>query len=210
MPAYLTSFSATNEAAMLLLAASRGDIAVRSDQGRVWQLWGGATNLADWTPNAGLASLVAATNQDRQAALVAASDDIDALPLQGSKLAADQEREFPRVDGGPSAWPAGSTRAAGYGAWPGGGGGVVWDLDAEGNAIVPRQVLVAAVAQADSLLAGDRSGRIQAIRDQLASQSIGSASESYRSDADPESISPLVERAERLMGRYRLRTGTVE
>ena len=80
------------------------------------------------------------------------------------------------------------------------------DLDPADQAtvIVPGQVKVAEVLQAESILAGDRNERLQAIADGIASQGVGSLNESYRADARPE---PLCERAMRIMDRYRLRSG---
>jgi hypothetical protein len=80
----------------------------------------------------------------------------------------------------------------------------VWDIDAAGNVVVPMNVKLATMHQAESLLVGNRSERLQAIADGLASQGVGTLQESYFQGAEPAAI---VEPAMRLLARYRLRTG---
>ena len=85
---------------------------------------------------------------------------------------------------------------------------VIWDWDAATNTVVvPPDVLTAEVLQADSILAGDRQDRLQAITDGLTGQAAGSLSENYlRMATDPQ---PMCVRAARIMGRFRLRSGAM-
>lgn len=158
--------------------------------------------------SAEVAAYVAATTPDKGAALVRASERIDsAMQYQGRRYDPAQAMEFPRVayDGGVGGLvvpipgqiypgvPA-TTVAA-----------VVWEWDAEeGEAVVPGRVKRACLLEANSILAGDRDGRMNAVHDGLASQGIGSANESYRGDAKPAA---LCRAAHELMQIYRLRSG---
>jgi len=57
---------------------------------------------------------------------------------------------------------------------------LVWDWDdTTKTAIVPRNVKLACLHQADSILAGDREARLDAQRDGLIQQSVGGLSEQY-------------------------------
>jgi hypothetical protein len=221
MTPYLTIHAAADETAMKALSAAvRGDACVRADTSAVYLLTshasGGYATAANWRRLPGLSSLVAAAAATRQPAVDLASLDVDAGgPWQGRKYAvgdsgstgtdeaAYQEREFPRI-----AYADGSTASA---QWPrvSDGGAVYWDWEETTDAaVVPETVLIATLVQADSILDGSRDRRMAAIRDGLASQSVGSLSESYRTDIVlAEAAQPLTDRAARLMVRYRLRTG---
>jgi len=153
----------------------------------------------------GVSTLMAQSDAALAALLYAASIDIDqAMPYQGCKYAADQEREFPRyahaMDRGQIRQPSESLGFPVH----------VWDWDtAENAAAVPHSVKLACLIQAASILTdpGLRA-RLEAIRSGLASQSIGSLSESYVAPtAIPDGLTGLCDRAQRLMERYRLRSG---
>lgn len=162
-----------------------------------------ARALAAALPAADLAALLAKTDADLAVLLFAASLDIDAaMPYQGVKYdtTGAQVREFPRLQrsGGAS-----DALAPTHLSPPG-----VWDWDAtSGAAVVPKQVKFACLYQAASLLHPGFRGRLEAIRSGLASQSVGSLSESYLTPGSiPGGLSGLCERSQRLMDRYRLRS----
>jgi hypothetical protein len=141
----------------------------------------------------------------KAAALLLASFDIDSIRLQGRKYDSAQIREFPRIDG--SLLPTTNYPLSTHGLEA---RATVWDFDPSTNtAVVPHQVKMAVLFQADSILAGDRDSRLQAIADGLASQSVGSLSESYQAAVVAGGVNPLCERAARLMGKYRLRSGAL-
>lgn len=149
----------------------------------------------------GLASFKASTADARTAALLLATVDFDAAyRWQGRKYDLLQTLEFPRLAYGELGaasrqYAAASTLSA----------DVVWDWDDDANAaIVPTDVKRAVVFQADSIISGDRDGRLQAITDGLASQAVGSMSESYRPDMPPKR---LCARADALAQKYVLRSG---
>lgn len=157
----------------------------------------------------GLTKVVAASDAVLQAAMELAAIDIDsAMRYQGRKWDLAQEREFPR-------WKEGVGNqlcAAPYGAFgqlipdPLYSTGV-WDWDAgTDTAIVPAAVKMAECLQAESILAADRSERLQAIADGVASQGVGSLNESYRADARPQA---LCARAAAMMSKYRIRSGAI-
>lgn len=130
-----------------------------------------------------LVKVAAASDDALTAALELAAIDLDsAMRYQGQKYDAAQEREFPRVDG---------TR--------------IWDLDTDGTTvIVPAIVKTAEVLQAESLLDGTHQKRVEAYAAGLASVGVGAMNKSFRADARPSALS---ERANRMMQRYRLRSG---
>lgn len=209
MTAYGTIFEAASEAAMLALAAVRGDACVRSDSAAVFLLTGSDPSvIGGWVTvlggPGGMTALVSATAQRRAAAALAASDDIDmAMPYQGRVYDPDgaitgtpQRRAFPRVayatvDHGAYSMPA-----------------VVWDWDINLDAaIVPDDVLVAWIIQVNDRLDGTRLARRES-RAGLTGQSVGSLSESYAAAAQATGDGAvLCDDALRRMGRYRLRQG---
>lgn len=164
--------------------------------------------LAGQIPSSLMSNYLAASDDDKNAALLLASIDVDsAMRYQGRRydVSGAQVLEFPRVP------YESSTAARYYGALILGpqsgafGGSQIWDYDLTNNvAVVPPNVKRAVVIQADSILAGDRDGRLQDIADGLASQQVGASNESYRADAMP---SALCRRAEKIMDFYRLRQG---
>jgi hypothetical protein len=150
----------------------------------------------------GLDVLLAKSDDDMGILLFMASLEIDAaMPYQGVKYytttgGGGQVREFPRYQR-----VTGSTSNAGVG---------VWDWDSATNAaVVPKQVKIACLYQANALCDSQFGKRLEAIRAGLASQSIGSMSESYLKPSDLTggvSGSGLCDRAQRLMDKYRLRS----
>jgi len=138
----------------------------------------------------GLAAYLAANSGQQLAALRQASSDFDlAYPYQGAKYDPDQEMEFPRIDGDH-----------------------IRDWDSTANAaIVPAAVKRAVLHQADSILDGGRENRLEGQHDGLASQQVGSMSESYTAGTTPagggNAAGALCRRADMIAQRYRLRTG---
>lgn len=166
----------------------------------------------------GLASWKAATDDAKSAALLGASIDIDAAgPWQGRKYDLAQVLEFPRV-GYESPVPAcggplGGVSAGGLA----GVGSTVWDWDTVAQAaVVPLHVKRACVMQADAILAGTL---YQALAEQsmnIASQSAGSLSVTYRDPAAAASAiagggstNGLGWQAKQILGRYRIRQGRI-
>lgn len=154
----------------------------------------------------GLAAMAALDDAPLAALLLAAANDIDAaMRYQGRKAASSQIREFPRVAYGRpvNQWPSDFAFARDSDA-------VVYDWDADTNtAIVPESVKLATLYQAAWLQQPANAARLEAIRSGLASQSIGSASESYAKPAELAELGQtgLSDRAARIMERYRLKTG---
>ena len=163
----------------------------------------GARTLGATLPQ--LTALLAKTNDELAVLLLAASLDLDAaMPYQGVRYEADQAREFPRyqraVDRTQIHTPS-ETLGGAVGIWD-------WD-DPSGAAVVPDRVKIACLYQAASLLDPSFQRRLDAIRGGLASQSIGSMSESYLKPTDlPGGLSGggLCDRAQRYMNKYRLRS----
>lgn len=164
----------------------------------------------------------AASSELRAAALILASDDIDAAgPWQGRKYGpcfnggsdyVPQVREFPRVPY-PEDFSLSAAGAAGPWGLVGQLGGAVWDWDFVNKvAVVPAKVKQACVWQADAICDGRLA---KALDDRLLgvqSKSVGSLSIAYR---DPLAVlaylggglGTLAVRAEGLMKQYRLRQG---
>lgn len=153
-----------------------------------------ARSLGATLPGAGVTALLAKSDDELAVLLLAASLDLDAaMPYQGVRYEADQAREFPRYQ-----------RAEGSaGNVPG-----VWDWDIDPDAaVIPQRVKFACLHQAASLLDPGFQRRLEAIRSGLASQSVGSMSESYLKPTDlPGGLNGLCNKAQRLMDSYRLRT----
>lgn len=167
-----------------------------------------ARELAASLPPPDVAALLAKSDDDVGILLFMASLELDAaMPYQGVRYGADQAREFPRyqrVSGLGSGVSGLETSAIGNQQSAMG----VWDWDSDTNAaVVPKQVKIACLYQAAWLLDPSFRGRLEAIRSGLASQSVGSLSESYLKPADvPGGLTGLCDRAQRLMSKYRLRT----
>lgn len=152
----------------------------------------------------GLASYSAASSLVKLNALIEATHRIDvAMPYQGVKFSLDQVLEFPRR--GPSASTIGPSYQQPYPM-----SSVIpeeimdWDSDTQ-TAVVPAKVLRACLLEANSILAGLRDDRMDALHDGIASQSIGSASEAYFQGTGPKPV--LCRAAHQLMIKYSARSG---
>jgi len=163
-----------------------------------------ARELGAVTAGSAITTLLAKDDTELATLLLAASWDLDhAMTYQGVRYEADQAREFPRYKrqlGTPDLRQPREQLTGSVG---------VWDWDSSTNtAIVPERVKLACLHQAASLLDTNFRGRLDAIRSGLASQSIGSLSETYLKPADiPGGLSGLSDLAQRLMDYYRARSG---
>ena len=144
-----------------------------------------------------LSAWAAASSGDKEKALLQASLDLDnAMPYQGRPYESDQTNQFPRV---PYDDPAQDDPRPG-----------VWDWDDDANeAIVPGDVLVAVLLQADSILAGEREARLSAQHDGVVYDQTGSVAESYKQTEGPGVTTGLCRAAWVLVRRYRLKSGRV-
>lgn len=184
---------------------------------RSYLLSGDADQLANLLPRNLLPAWFAASATDdaKGRALEQASYEVDAAgPWQGRKWVPDaagyptgttrQLRQFPRVayETLPGAFPFGGARGL---------ADVVWDWDDTLQAaVVPYDVKVATLYQADSILAGTRAQQLAAQQAGLASQSVGGISESYRAGAGAgpsRGLQLLCLPAAALMEKYQLKTG---
>lgn len=165
-----------------------------------------ANAIADALP--GLARFRAATDDQKTAALLMATMDVDnAGPWQGCKydLATPQSLAFPRIPY--PQYAVGANQIAVVTA------GAVWDWDSDNNvAIVPLDVQRACVFQADAIL-DETPTSLDSILDDAAkgitSKAVGSLSVSF---ADAAKIvagggQSLCRRAEGFMKKYRLKSG---
>lgn len=141
-----------------------------------------------------------ASSGTKDKALELASFEVDnGMPYQGRKYAADQVNQFPRV---PYDAPPGT---AGFDRDP---HGSVWDWDAGGNeAVVPDDVLLAVLLQADAIVAGEREPRISAQHDGVVYDQTGSVAESYKRNEGPGVKTGLCRGAWVLLRKYRLKSG---
>jgi hypothetical protein len=170
-----------------------------------------AASLAGTLPAAQTAAFLALSADAQAAALSAATADVDAAgPYQGQKYTETQTLEFPRLPYLESIDLVNTTKPAHWPAMRAGTGGrtrQIWDWDdATNTAVVPRNVKVAVLHQAESIAANVRQGRLEARHDGLASQSVGSLSESYR-DVPITGLGSLCFRAANLLNRYRAKSG---
>ena len=150
-----------------------------------------ADDLADSLPE--LAAYKAATDDQRSAALLQATIDVDsAMPYQGRKYDIDQHREFPRAfDSDGTAVPS-----------------RVWDWDDDTqSAIVPAGVKRATLYQADAILSGEREPRLSAQHDGVVYEQTGALAESYKSTPGSGVPTGLCRRAWVILRRYRLQGG---
>ena len=156
----------------------------------------------------GLGAWAAATEVAKAAALNQASSDVDgAMPYQGRTFDEVQSRQFPRVAYESASVAAGDRAVASPGAAV---GRVVWDWDfATNHAVVPLDVKLAVVHQADAILAGDREPRIAAQHDGVVYDLTGSIAESYKQTEGPGVATGLCRAAWVLMRKYRIRSGQV-
>src|SRR5688572_2126860 len=150
----------------------------------------------------GLPAWTAAAPAARAAALNQASADIDAaMPYQGRPLEEEQPRQFPRVAYESASLP----RAEASG---GAVGRVVWDWDfATNQAVIPLDVKLAVLHQAEAILAGTREPRISLQHDGVVYDQTGSLAESYKQTTGPGAATGLCRRSWVLMRQYRLRGG---
>jgi hypothetical protein len=163
-----------------------------------------ADQLAEAMLPAKVANYLAASDQDKERALLAASEQIDAaMRYQGRRYAADQEREFPRM-----AW-ARATMNDGTSALAAALGDVIWDWDEAGggSAVVPGAVLRATLLQAEWLLGGG-GDRLDWQHEGVSYDQTGGLAESYGQGRDGQE-SGLCREAFMLMRRYRLRSGAI-
>ena|SRR5688500_11416724 len=153
----------------------------------------------------GLTAWAAATTAAKTTALNRASDDIDAaMPYQGRRYETDQDHQFPRLayeghDLGAGAAAAGAVPAL----------DIVWDWDElTSEAVVPDDVRIAVLYQADANLAGTREARLAAQHDGVVYDldAAGDA-ESYKRTTGPGVTTGLCRAAWMLMRKYRLRSG---
>jgi hypothetical protein len=141
-----------------------------------------------------------ATSSEKTKALQRASSDVDnAMPYQGRKYASDQVNQFPRV---PYDEPPGTS------AFDGDPRGSVSDWDADANeAVVPDDVLLAVLVQADAILVNDREPRLAAQHDGVVYNQAGSVAESYKQTEGPGVTTGLCRAAWVLLRKYRLKSG---
>lgn len=159
-----------------------------------------ADTLAATLPT--LAAWSAASAGNKAKALERASLDVDnAMSYQGHKYETGQVNQFPRV---PYDDPPGT---AGFDRDP---RASVWDWDSDANeAVVPDDVLVAVLVQADAVLAGDREPRLAAQHDGVVYDQTGSVAESYKQTEGPGVTTGLCRAAWVLLRKYRLQGGKV-
>jgi hypothetical protein len=151
----------------------------------------------------------AANDAQKTAALVQATLDVDrGQKYQGRKYDLTQSLEFPRM-----AYEA-AARVRNWGVMaqpiiPPGYGDVVWDWDTVNLVpLVPNNVLLAVIYQADSILLADRDERLAAQHDGVASQSNSGLSESYRDRPQNAGLrTGLCRRAYLLLEQYKLAAG---
>lgn len=117
-----------------------------------------ALELAAGLPSNQVAAFTASSSSQQAAALAAATRDIDGERWQGRKFSPTQVLEFPRIPFGgvgESRWP-GMYVPELYGIEPV-GRAQVWDWDLATNAaVVPQNVKLACLYQAESILNGKR------------------------------------------------------
>jgi hypothetical protein len=164
-----------------------------------------ATALAADLP--ALSAWAGATDPDRGAALELATLDVDAaMPYQGRRYDPAQVRQFPRI--AEDAPPTSSTDAI---IVVPAGDAVVWDWDSATNQpVVPRDVKLAVLFQADSLLANTREPRLSAQHDGVVYQLTGTLAESYKQTPGSGVRTGLCRRAWVMLRKYRLRGGRIE
>ena len=152
-----------------------------------------------------LAAWSAATSPNKATALERASIDVDgAMPYQGRKYDPAQVNQFPRVPYDGDA-PASAALVV-----DGNGSASVWDWDASLNeAVVPEDVLLAVVLQADANLAGEREPRLAAQHDGVVYDLTGSVAESYKHTQGPGVYTGLSRAAWVLLRKYRLKSGKI-
>ena len=147
-----------------------------------------------------LPAWVAATTDEKSAALVRATLDVDnAMPYQGRKYDPGQARAFPRCPYDDSPGLAGFDGSPREEVWD-------WDTGASA-AVTPEDVELAVLFQAEAILAGERESRISAQHDGIVYDQIGSVAESYKQTQGPGVTTGLCRAAWVLMRKYRLKSG---
>jgi hypothetical protein len=122
------------------------------------------------------------------------------MPYQGRRYAPEQARQFPRVPSDESpGFSDGFDRDPRSAVWD-------WD-DAAQVAIVPEDVLLAVLLQADTVLAGDREARLASQHDGVVYDQTGSLAESYKQTEGPGVTTGLCRAAWVLLRKYRLKSG---
>ena len=167
------------------------------------------TSEADELANAlpGLTAWKAATADAKLAALRRASSETDhAMPYQGRRYDPAQGTQFPRVAFEDRTRVGYFPRDVTSPTSP----AVVWDWDATSNtAAVPRDVKLAVVYQADSVLDGSREPRLTNQHDGVVYDLTGALAESYKLNTGPGVHTGLCRQAWLLMRKYRRTAGRV-
>jgi hypothetical protein len=142
-----------------------------------------------------LTAWAAASSASKEKAIERASLEIDhAMPYQGRRYDPAQPNEFPRV---PYDEAGGGDPRAG-----------AWDWDPTSNAaVVPGDVLLAVLMQADTILAGDREARLNAQHDGVVYDQTGSVAESYKLTQGAGVTTGLCRPAFVLLRKYRRKSG---
>lgn len=153
-----------------------------------------------------------ANDSQKTLAIVQATSEIDNGQIyQGRKFHRHQCLQFPRM-----AYEAVSPvwEWDGYGLplqMPLGWSESIWDWDRVNHvAIVPNNVLLAVLYQADSILVGDREERLAAQHDGVSSQGNSGIQESYRPrEQNPGFRTGLCRRSYQLLEQYRVRAARI-
>ena len=153
--------------------------------------------------SSGLVSWSGATAPAKAAALIRASDDVDhAAVYQGRRYRSRsvQSREFPRLA---FEEPLIGTRDPALPATA-----ILWDYDeAVQDVVVPADVKLATLLQADAILTGARDARLDLQHDGVVYDQDGSDAESYRRNTGAGLPTGLCRRAWLLIRHYRIKTG---
>jgi hypothetical protein len=160
----------------------------------------------------GLVSYRAAAADAKATALALASGKLDAAHRwQGRKYDDAQSLEFPRLAYESGAAIGAASRVAYDPARQRTVAGVVWDWDADADAaVVPVQVKLACLYEADSIIDGTRDELVDKQRDGLLSQSVGGMSETYAQlSATAAASNALCAKASAFVQRFRLRSGVI-
>jgi hypothetical protein len=152
----------------------------------------------------GAESLTSATDAELDRLSAAASSRIDrSRRYEGRRYDPLQKSEFPRA--------VGYSQVDSLPLWPGmasSAGRYIWDWDAATSAaVVPVDVKLATLHEMASLRAGERSSRLAAQHDGLASQTTGPASESYRPPTSADGLPLVCFEADALLRQYELVSG---
>jgi hypothetical protein len=168
--------------------------------------WWRADELAGQMDADEVASYLAATRDQKRRDLKKATADINGQKWQGAKYDPTQSNEFPRV-ANPSFSPQTylNDPRLNWPAYPSIGDSI-WDVDANGVAVVPAAVNLACLYQANSVRAG-RGASLAAQHDGLSAQAAGPISESYVGTSAGSAAPMLCNAAWELLKRYQLVSG---